>query len=106
MCLGAGVMKSAGSGAPIASMIAGVPLSKKIGFKILDKTTPEPVKMMYDRLMPDEVRKGIIKEGGKDMLYNNSSEGIEANNKMSEEEQRQAVQRAFAAKYNNQVQML
>lgn len=74
--------------------------------KLDAKTTPDFMKQTTDKLMPTQVRQEIIKKGGGDMLYNSSSEAVEASNRATEEENRQRVARAFAAKYNNQIKLL
>lgn len=79
---------------------------KKPMMKGIGAITPKPLKEFNDAFLPDSARKDIIKAGGKSMLANPNSEAEQAVNVANAEAERQRVQRAFAAKYNNQVRML
>ena len=64
---------------------------------------------MMDRFIHHKVCSGRLKNGDKDARkkwINPDSEAQQAVNAQNAELQRQAIQRAFAAKYNNQVKML
>lgn len=111
MCLAGQLFSSAPKGVKTAMNLVtpGIGLAAKAENKLYEKTMPDAGKQMIDKITPTSVRQGMLQsndKGAKNTLYNQNSETEEAANVAKQEEDRLAIQRAFAAKYNNQARLL
>ena len=75
-------------------------------YKIEAAITPSFVKDINDKLMPDSVRKQIIKSGGSVTLANKDSETVQAANEQTNLLKKQAIDRSFAERYNGKAKWL